>query len=233
MVISKYRQPRFKKRPSQRRSQALVNRILDTAADILEEQGLRACTTNNIARRAATSVGSLYQYFPNRDSIMVALIDRETQTLLNALGNEPRPGDWKARLEALVRIHVEHRLKRPRLNRIIDFEERRLRAIDRPDDGPVVPYVQAIASDLPRLGRHSSDITIDLLAIVRGMTTMPEASVANFADIGPRARASPPRRGFQTCRGCGACRFSRRACANRAIYTRFELADHGITSNGL
>ena len=51
---------------------------MEAAARILEERGLEGYTTNAVAERAGFSIGSLYQYFPNKDAITIALIQRET-----------------------------------------------------------------------------------------------------------------------------------------------------------
>lgn len=66
-----------RKIPQQARSHALVEAILDAAAQILQKHGRRAATTNAIAGRAGVSIGSLYQYFPNGEAIVVALAERE------------------------------------------------------------------------------------------------------------------------------------------------------------
>jgi AcrR family transcriptional regulator len=62
--------------PRQRRSAETVDRILDAAARIFDERGYRATTTNHVAEAAAVSIGSLYQYFPNKDALLVALAER-------------------------------------------------------------------------------------------------------------------------------------------------------------
>lgn len=55
-----------RKRPRQERSRRTVEAILDAAARVFETVGPNAATTNAIAERAGVSVGSLYQYFPNK-----------------------------------------------------------------------------------------------------------------------------------------------------------------------
>ena len=64
-------QPR--KRPVQERSRLTVDQILEAAARVFAERGFAGATTNRIAERAGVSIGSLYQYFPNKDTILVAL----------------------------------------------------------------------------------------------------------------------------------------------------------------
>src|SRR5580698_3835386 len=71
-----------RKTPRQKRSVATVGAILDAAARILEKQGFDAYSTNAVAARAGVSIGSLYQYFPGKDAITRALIERECALLL-------------------------------------------------------------------------------------------------------------------------------------------------------
>src|SRR5581483_4705893 len=62
-----------RKTPTQARSQARVQKILEAAAEVGAEVGYDAATTNAIAARAETSIGSLYQFFPNKAALMHAL----------------------------------------------------------------------------------------------------------------------------------------------------------------
>jgi AcrR family transcriptional regulator len=63
--------------PRQSRSRVTVSVILDAAVRIFEQEGTDAATTSRIAEVAGVSVGTLYQYFGNRDAILSALQDRE------------------------------------------------------------------------------------------------------------------------------------------------------------
>ena len=56
--------------------QQRVNHLLNVAAQVFEEVGYAAATTNAIAARAGVSIGSLYQFFPNKEAIMDALVER-------------------------------------------------------------------------------------------------------------------------------------------------------------
>ena len=65
-----------RKKPSQPRSQKMVKRILDATRNLLRKSGaaeVSQITTNHIAREAKISVGSLYQYFPNKEAILFEL----------------------------------------------------------------------------------------------------------------------------------------------------------------
>lgn len=74
-----------RKKPMQGRSTATVDAILEAAIRILRTDGWGQLTTTRVAARAGVSVGSLYQYFPNREAIAVALVRRRTHQLLEAV----------------------------------------------------------------------------------------------------------------------------------------------------
>lgn len=64
------------KQPVQQRSQQTVRAILEAAVQVFEQHGYAAGTTARIAERAGVSVGSLYQYFPNKGSVLMALAEQ-------------------------------------------------------------------------------------------------------------------------------------------------------------
>jgi AcrR family transcriptional regulator len=73
-----------RKAPRQARSQATVTAILDAAARVLVERGYAATNTNLVAELAGVSVGSLYQYFPNKDALITALQQRHVRQMNEA-----------------------------------------------------------------------------------------------------------------------------------------------------
>jgi AcrR family transcriptional regulator len=68
-----------RKQPRQARSTALVTAILEAAIQVLAEEGAPRFTTARVAERAGVSVGSVYQYFPNKASILFQLQLEEWQ----------------------------------------------------------------------------------------------------------------------------------------------------------
>lgn len=78
----------MRKSPVQGRSQETVETILEASAQILQREGEDALTTNRIAERAGFSIGTLYQYFPNRDAILGAMAAREQKRVLARLEAE-------------------------------------------------------------------------------------------------------------------------------------------------
>src|ERR1700722_53624 len=118
-----------RKAPGQARSKETVNVILEAGARILESEGLHGFNTNAVAAKAGVSVGSLYQYFPNKDAILLALIERFEDSTEEAILEAMRSGKGRA-LKPCLRLFV-HALvvmhyRRPKLNRILEAEEERL-----------------------------------------------------------------------------------------------------------
>ena len=71
----------FRRKPKQARSQERYDRILDTAANLFLEKGFDATSTNEIAKEAAISIGSVYQYFDDKKGIAKALTERYVKAL--------------------------------------------------------------------------------------------------------------------------------------------------------
>ena len=117
---------RPRKTPKQARALATVNMIIEAAARILEREGPDGFSTNAVAERAGVSIGSLYQYFPDKDALLGALITRETSLLLDEAEAAAAEPSGTAALLALIQAAVAHQLRRPTLARLLDFEEARL-----------------------------------------------------------------------------------------------------------
>ncbi|WP_320672754.1 TetR/AcrR family transcriptional regulator [Patulibacter defluvii] len=112
-----------RKRPSQERSRLTVEAILDAAAQVFEAHGYAAGTTNRIAERAGVSIGSLYQYFPNKDAVLVALTERhvaEGAALVAPLLARLGPATpLEPALRELVGAMVAAHRTRPALHRVL------------------------------------------------------------------------------------------------------------------
>ena len=78
--------------PVQARSRARVDAILDAADAVFLEMGYAAATTNHVAARAGTSIGSLYRFFPDKEAILVALAQRYGERM-RAIAREVTPPD--------------------------------------------------------------------------------------------------------------------------------------------
>jgi AcrR family transcriptional regulator len=70
-----------RKEASQERSRATVDALLEATARVLIKEGYDRASTNRIAEVAGVSIGSLYQYFPSKEALVAAVIDRHTQNI--------------------------------------------------------------------------------------------------------------------------------------------------------
>ena len=95
-----------RKDPKQARAKQTVDTILQATARILVEEGAERLTTNYLARKAGFSIGTIYQYFPNRESIVLALIARqreETDKRIAAAASAVGDGSVEDKIRAIVR----------------------------------------------------------------------------------------------------------------------------------
>lgn len=136
--------PRLKPRklPGQERSQQTVDAIVTAAAHILAHEGIEALTTNAVAERAGASIGSVYQYFPHKEAILAAVLEKYSESearffieRMQALDGK----DLRARVRGLLGIPFEFRRphaalhlalleQMPTLGRYFDLRERVRRA---------------------------------------------------------------------------------------------------------
>jgi AcrR family transcriptional regulator len=103
-----------RKRPRQKRAQATVDAILDASAELLVSLGYDKLSTNKVAQRAGVSVGSLYQYFGNKESIVMALVERHTDRMLALLEDKiaefidaPLEDGVRSYVRAMMEAHAQ------------------------------------------------------------------------------------------------------------------------------
>ena len=77
-----------RKRPRQDRARTTVEAILDATARLLVRRGFDHLTTNAVAEEAGVSIGSLYQYFPNKEALVADLIERHVSSRRAAMAAE-------------------------------------------------------------------------------------------------------------------------------------------------
>src|SRR5439155_25257373 len=77
-----------RKNASQERSRATVDALIEATARILVREGFDKASTNRIAEVAGVSVGSLYQYYPGKEALVAAVIDRHQQKIMQTVRGE-------------------------------------------------------------------------------------------------------------------------------------------------
>ena len=111
-----------RKRPRQQRSKDTVDTILDATTRVLVKHGFDGLTTNAVAAAAGVSIGSVYQYFPNKEALVAALIDRHVEKMNAAILSElvrvatlPIAEAARCVIELTIRAHAIE----PQLHRVL------------------------------------------------------------------------------------------------------------------
>ena len=174
--MTRKRPAKPRKQPLQARSRETYAAILEATARILETEGLEAANTNAIAERAGVSVGSLYQYFPDKAAIFAELIivsETELGDMLEALVSSTSGQTLEERLDLLVNASVAQQMARPQLARLLDYLEATL-----PADAKMQAADERILNLIVRLLREHRDMIVrpatattalDVLSIAKGM----------------------------------------------------------------
>jgi AcrR family transcriptional regulator len=111
-----------RKQASQDRSRALVDTLVEATARILVKEGFDKASTNRIAAKAGVSVGSLYQYFPSKEALVAAVMERHNQELMQVVRGalaEVATLPMEQAVRKLVATAIEaHRID-PKLHRVL------------------------------------------------------------------------------------------------------------------
>jgi AcrR family transcriptional regulator len=175
-----------RKAPKQARGRATRDAIVEAAAHIVSRGGLAAYNTNAVAERAGVSIGSLYQYFPNKDALMVALIDwqqsKQLQTLKATIDSIDHAPDMEVMIRSLVRAAMNHHHEDELLASAIDHEEARL-----PVGNLVGGYLDKGGELVAALlGRFQEDIApTDPLLAARTLPVIVRAVTDAWANLDP------------------------------------------------
>jgi AcrR family transcriptional regulator len=111
-----------RKNASQERSRATVDALVEATARILRREGFDRASTNRIAEQAGVSIGSLYQYFPSKEALVAAVIDRHHEALMQVVrGALARVATlpMKQAVRTLVTAAVEAHSVDPKLHRVL------------------------------------------------------------------------------------------------------------------
>jgi len=111
-----------RKNATQARSRATVDALIEATARILVHDGFEKASTNRIAEVAGVSVGSLYQYFPSKEALVAAVIDRHNEEIMGIVRTtliEVAELPVEKAVRKLVTVAIEaHRID-PKLHRVL------------------------------------------------------------------------------------------------------------------
>ena len=172
---------------SQKRSRLTVDALVEATARVLIKEGYDRASTNKIAAMAGVSIGSLYQYFPSKEALVAAVIERHTQELSQVVRNAllkvaARPIEFAAR--ELVAAAIDAHRVDPKLHRVLAEEVPRTGRLEN------IEAVQRYARALFRgyLEAHRSEIDVadlDLAAfiVVTTVEALTHSAVLHRPDI--------------------------------------------------
>jgi AcrR family transcriptional regulator len=131
MVVKSRTNPR--KSASQKRSRLTVDALLEATARVLVRDGYDRASTNRIAHVAGVSIGSLYQYFPSKEALVAAVIDRHTQETMQLIRESlirvaMQPVDEAIR--ELVKLGIDAHRVNPKLHRVLTEQVPRVERLD-------------------------------------------------------------------------------------------------------
>ena len=110
----------MRKEPRQARSKATVDAIVQAGARVLGDQGWAGFTTNKVAEVAGVSIGSLYQYFPDKLSLIEAVRSHHFEDVLRVIRKAmDRERPVRQFAEALVDGMIDAHLEHPALHRVM------------------------------------------------------------------------------------------------------------------
>ena len=176
--------PDPRKRPRQARSVATFEAVLEAAARILESLGFAGFNTNAVAELAGVSIGSLYQYFPSKDALIVELMRRERAKLSKRIVEAIQQSDatdLKEKLKLIIQAAVQHQLSRRQLSRTLEFASE---LIGKDIEESEHQYeLETIISELfIRSGiSHGQTAAQDVIALSKGMINA--AGIAGESDL--------------------------------------------------
>jgi AcrR family transcriptional regulator len=111
-----------RKEAIQARSRATVDALIEATARILVREGFDRASTNRIAEEAGVSIGSLYQYYPSKEALVAAVIDRHQQELMQVVRNalaEVSALPLEEGVRRLIAVAIDAHRVNPKLHRVL------------------------------------------------------------------------------------------------------------------
>ena len=141
-----------RKLASQERSRLTVDALLEATTRILVKEGYDRASTNKIASAAGVSIGSLYQYFPTKEALVAAVIDRHMQEMKRILREslaEVATQPVETAVPRLITVMIDAHRVDPKLHRVLVEQSPRtgqldnIEAMDREAYALVRSYLEA------------------------------------------------------------------------------------------
>jgi AcrR family transcriptional regulator len=185
MVAKSRTNPR--KSASQERSRLTVDALLEATARILVKDGYDRASTNRIAHVAGVSIGSLYQYFPSKEALVAAVIDRHTQETMELIREslvKVAVQPVEEAIRELVKLGMDAHRVNPKLHRVLTEQVPRVgrldnvQAIDREAYALVRAYLDARRDEI-----QVADVELAAFVCVTTVEALTHAAVIYRPDV--------------------------------------------------
>jgi AcrR family transcriptional regulator len=163
-----------------------VDALLKATAQVLGARGYDGASTNRIAARAGVNIASLYQYFPSKEALVAALIDRHLERLLSWLVpafEAGKPLSLRAAVEAIVQRYLANFLPDVSLHRVLLSQVPRVERLN-----PVIELRRMVIERLEeelrgRRAVRDSDASIAAFAMVHLIDALAQAAVLERPEL--------------------------------------------------
>jgi len=176
-----------RKYASQARSRATVDALVEATARILVREGFDRASTNHIAEVAGVGIGSLYQYFPSKEALVAAVIDRHNRKIMQVVRaalTEVTAQPIEQAVRKMVATAIEaHRID-PKLHRVLAEQIPRtgrlkhIEAFDRENYAIVRAYLEAHSDQL-----RSVDLGLAAFVCVTAIEALSHTAVLHRPDM--------------------------------------------------
>lgn len=157
----------MRKQPSQSRSKATVGAIIEAATRILSDEGWAGFNTNKVAEAAGVSIGSFYQYFPSKLSLVEAIRRRHIEDCLAVMrraaeGRKPLAQFAEGLVRDLIAVHSIH----PGLHRVLLDDAPSAEAFRNPQDAFEVAYLASYAKAVGHYRSGKAGTPNEIVAVI-------------------------------------------------------------------
>ena len=173
-------------KPKQKRSEFTYQAILEAATQLFIENGLEKTTTNKVAARAGVSIGSLYQYFPNKHALVTALTEAHLEQMMQLISTRLAPNLHRPIedvIKSVVTLMIEAHSIDPGLHRVL---------IDESNQGAVKKQLQQFEQRLSQLIKaflelkrdqlRTQDLSMAAFVMINTIETLTHRAVLNKGD---------------------------------------------------
>jgi AcrR family transcriptional regulator len=177
-----------RKSASQQRSRATVDALVEATARILVKDGFERTSTNRIAEVAGVSVGSLYQYFPSKEALVAAVIDRhneEIMAIVRATLIEIADMPIEKAVRRLVTVAIDAHRINPKLHRVLAEQIPRAGKLDVEGYGREVHALVRAYLDSRREEMRRIDLDVATFICVSAIEAVAHNTVLNQAETLP------------------------------------------------